>query len=212
MTTTIKNNESATPYTISTDGILTNVARNTVIANIPKEVKKIDRNAFQNCKNTLKHIIINGHIKVILAGTFACFKKLHSVDFLNGVDHLEDFSFYDCHKLHSVVIKKKLKSIGESCFEGCTELPFIHILDTIEYIGNDAYKGCKNLEVKIAKNNSEIKIPNTNKINTINYYLEPNALIGCKLIVEKYLSLEQQILEEQKNLQYSITANKQSPR
>lgn len=190
-------------YTITPDGVLTYVKPETRVLELPKNIIAIDRDAFRDCRNTLEQLILLGHIRLILAGTFACFKKLKTVEFRGGVDYLEAFSFYNNKELRSFIIKKTLKCMDESCLEGCIKLPFINILDTVEYIGDDACKGCIELEVNIAKNgtdlklytkdletqikktNSKVKIPKKS-VNVVKYYLSTTALTDCKFIIYKH--------------------------
>ena len=172
----------------TSDGILLPIPQGTKIAILPEDTKIISRHALKYCKDTLEQVICKGKVKFVLPASFASLPYLTSIEFQNGVKHIDDFAFYNCKNLKYFLVKKNLQHIGESCFEKCINLKFLNILDTIKYIDEYAFKGCHNLEIKIAKNLSKIELPNNN-YKLVQYHLAETAMEDCELVTDKYVSI-----------------------
>lgn len=88
---------------------------------IPKNVKKIDKNAFEMCK------------------------KLKQVTIQNGVTSIGEYAFYFCEKLAAAYIPTTIKTIGKGAFQYCSSLEEVVIPDGVTAIAGYTFLSCKSL-------------------------------------------------------------------
>ena len=108
-----------------------------------KNITKIERLAFSNCKNLIDINLEN--ILIVERSAFMGCSSLVNVDLSSCVDLLGG-AFYDCHMLLNVNIPK-VTSIGSYCFAN-TIIKEIVLPQSLSLIGVEAFYNCNNL-VKI---------------------------------------------------------------
>ncbi|MGN0655852.1 MAG: leucine-rich repeat domain-containing protein, partial [Ruminiclostridium sp.] len=123
---------------ISTDGILFNKAKTTLIQYpggksgdsyvIPDEVKSVGRGAFTNCEN-LKSITIPDSITSIGEKAFWYCSSLTSITIPDGVISIGVCTFIYCSNLTSITIPAGVNSIGQQAFLYCDSLTSIFFPD-----------------------------------------------------------------------------------
>ena len=96
---------------------------------IPKDVREIDKDAFQGL-------------------------GIETITIPSGVEEIEEDSFYGCKKLKQVVLNEGLKSIWYRAFEG-TKLSEVTIPSTVEKISSSAFN---NVMFKIGNEKSNFEI------------------------------------------------------
>ena len=89
--------------------------------NIPNDVTKIGRNAFNDCRG-LTGIIIP-----------------------DGVTSIEEQAFKDCTNLTSITIPSSVTSIGNSAFSDCTSLTGITVPEGVTVIEDGTFNNCNRL-------------------------------------------------------------------
>ena len=99
----------------SSDGktILAYIDYHTTTFTIPSGVSKIGNGAFKNCS------------------------KLINVEFSNGVEYIDEYSFKDCGSLQKIELPTTLIRIGKGAFENCTRIGIVEGTG-IYYAGNES--------------------------------------------------------------------------
>ncbi len=94
--------------------------------NIPKNIQKIGRCAFQQCNSLSSEIVIP-----------------------EGVTEIGEYSFNNCYSLTSVTIPDSVQSIGKYAFYHCTALTSIHIPDGVTEIADFTfgYSGLTSIDI-----------------------------------------------------------------
>ena len=110
---------------------------NLVTVKIPKSVKDIDFEAFEECTN-LTEITIPGTVEKIHGYTFSNSKKLTKVVYGNGIKEIEPGAFYDCEGLTEFTIPNTVTKIDNKAFYGCKNLKKITIPKGVTEIGEHA--------------------------------------------------------------------------
>ena len=136
---------------------------------IPYGVKKIGKEAFQNCYN-LKEVNIPSSVKSIGYDAFFGCDDLEIVNinisselasngisgifpsgtlyisFGYGVNEIGDNAFEEC-EIDEIEIPEGVTKIGDEAFQNCENLKRITIPSSVKSIGYDAFFGCDNLEI-----------------------------------------------------------------
>lgn len=89
---------------------------------LPKETKKIGREAFRGCHN-LTRVILPENLEV-----------------------LDKYCFYECESLQSITIPSSITYLADGCFYGCKSLQSITIPSSVTYIGKSVFEECTNLK------------------------------------------------------------------
>lgn len=125
--------ESNKKYELRGNCLIEKDRKRVVCANInsviPKDVREIDENAFQEL-------------------------GIETITIPSGVEEIEEYSFYGCKKLKQVVLNEGLKSIWYSAFEG-TKLSEVTIPSSVEKISSSAFK---NVTFKVADEKSNFEV------------------------------------------------------
>ncbi len=106
--------------------------------NLPKKLKKIDRNTFYNCEY-LTSIDIPDSVTSIGVEAFLN-TGLISVKIPDKVTIIEQDVFMDCENLTNVTINGDVTSIGNQAFQNCNRLEYLLIPDSVTSIGESAFK------------------------------------------------------------------------
>ena len=130
---------------------------------IPNSITAIPEECFGDC-TSLASLTLGSGVKDIAYGAFGgcgltsltipagvttenhCFAgctKLTSIDFLEGVSGIGEYSFAGCTSLTSFTVPNSLRGIGMAAFADCTSLTSIRLPNTS--IGRYAFTGCTNL-------------------------------------------------------------------
>lgn len=156
------------------------VAPITVI--LPKSIKKIDMQAFANCKNLLS-VSIPYSVKDVGYQSFYHCKNLEVVDFIEDLNKelapndegliIRKEAFKNCENLLYAFLPTKAKHIGVDAFANCKKLELITLRqqeDSLIGIGEGAFSNCESL--------TSIDIPKTVK------YIWDLAFENCKSLKE----------------------------
>ncbi|MBR3619404.1 MAG: leucine-rich repeat protein [Bacteroidaceae bacterium] len=133
---------SVIPSTVTSIGDMAFMGVNLTSISIPKNVKSIGMDAFQDCRN------------------------LGSVTLHNGLEYIGDNAFMGCSKLEAVTIPHSVKSIGDAfinsglkeidipnnitslsdyAFDRCDHLKSVTLSSTMTNIGTSAFRYCEEL-------------------------------------------------------------------
>lgn len=118
-----------------------------------RDVKTIDRDCFYSFK-ALRQVICDG-VEEIEDITFYCCKKLEEVKLSEGLKFLGHGAFYGT-RIKDIVLPKSLVGIGYECFCDCADLATVIFSDTGTTpinIGDDAFRGCKKIEEVVIRSN-----------------------------------------------------------
>lgn len=88
---------------------------------VPEGITHVEKDAFEDCRNIVRKIVLPQSLVEIAEGAFEC-----------------------CNKLEDVVLPNAIQRIGEGAFSG-TKIQRMHIPDSIRSIGKNAFKACKQL-------------------------------------------------------------------
>jgi len=162
---------------------------------IPTSVKKIDREAFANCRY-LYSITIPSSVEEIGNEAFLGCQNLNQIKLSEGLKIIENSAFYNCSSLSSVKIPESvenigirafarcenltkiklpttLKSINPFTFESCSKLTNVILPESLEYIGRNAFMECSELR--------HIKIPSRVKVIDVCTFLNCKKLSSVTL-------------------------------
>ena len=157
---------------------------------IGKNVKSIDKNAFNGCKN-LTEITFSEGVEEICESAFHYCKALETVNFSNSLKTIGKCAFYGCDKLKNSTFKNGLETIAEAAFECCDSLQSIEVPDSVKYLGAEAFAYCKNLRsVKLPTSvdfmgsnvfkNCPAKVAAPKKVGAVGFEIANNELIKYK--------------------------------
>lgn len=108
-----------------------------------KNVTKIFRDAFKNCKN-LVEVKLPKTIKIIDQGAFQNCVSLTEIILPENLENIGQYAFQNC-SFTEIVIPSSVKNIGRNSFSGCSKLLEIKINDAPVSIDNDAFSGISSL-------------------------------------------------------------------
>ncbi len=133
---------------------------------IPKSVKSINRDAFEDCTNltsvvwnakkcdsspfysardNITSFTFGNEVESIPAYLCSTMSKLTSITIQNSVTSIGKSAFYNCTGLTSVTIGNSVTSIGEYAFEDCWRLTSVTIPNSVTSIGAWAFEKCSGL-------------------------------------------------------------------
>ena len=112
---------------------------------VPDDVKAINPDAFNMCKN-LKKVTIPSGVTTIGANAFADCSNLESVSIPGSVMTIDQAAFKNCAALKHVRIPAGVTVIKDEAFKGCTNLESIVIPRSVTVIGKYAFEDCTKLE------------------------------------------------------------------
>ena len=126
---------------------------------IDKNVTKIGKYAFWNCKN------------------------LTAITIPNSVIEIENWAFSDCRSLVSINIPNSVTKIGHSVFSGCYSLTSINIPNSVTKIGECAFCDCDNLtSINILNSVTEMENRVFYRCNDLTVYTNNKYVIDyCKI-------------------------------
>lgn len=119
---------------------------------VPNGVKKIWRNAFDDCKN-LVNVTISDSVTSIEGYAFVN-SRLKNIKMFNSVISIGEHAFANCG-LENVIMSNNITSLGEGAFYYSASLKSVTIPNNITTIERNTFLGCKSL--------TSITIPNTVK-------------------------------------------------
>ncbi|CAJ1956717.1 unnamed protein product [Cylindrotheca closterium] len=126
------------------------VPKDTVRAHIHPTVKKIEPNAFSDCKE-LRFVEFSDGLEVIGHRAFYRCAQLAFVRLSSTTKKIETGAFRSCKKLKHVLFNDGLEELGTSAFAECKALQYLAFSSTIQLVGQGAFLGCSGLE-KVAFN------------------------------------------------------------
>ena len=139
--------------------------------------KKIEENAFKNCKS-LKICSYNfKEIEYIGKKAFYGCKSLEEIEF-GDISQIGDKSFAYCSSLTNVKISENIEEIGDYAFKNCTSLNRIFIPSKIKKIGTGAFQNVDNV---IYGGNLD-----TSTFNSKNIGREINVKLNYKILEKLY--------------------------
>ena len=100
--------------------------------------------AFVNCIK-LKTLIIEDGVEIIDELSFYGCTGLTSITIPNSVTSIGPEAFEECTSLQNVYLGNSVTSIGFAAFEGCTGLTSITIPNSVTSIGDGAFSNCTSL-------------------------------------------------------------------
>ncbi len=112
--------------------------------NIPNTVTDIEYQAFSGC-SSLKTLSLPDSVTSIGVEAFSSCTSLEQVEFGSGLTELENAAFTRCG-LKSVTLPESLSRTGNSVFAGCTELERADTGDRLTLVSNSCFAGCSSLK------------------------------------------------------------------
>ena len=111
---------------------------------------------------TLRHI-----------GSYAFYdmSALEEINIPEGVEEIDDFTFWKCRFLKSITIPGTVKRIGRSAFAGCVRLEKVYISEGVLEIGENAFSNCNLIEITIPESvqNLVVETDGSDKIMMFGY-------------------------------------------
>ncbi len=107
-----------------------------------EHVERIERNAFENCKNLKGEIVISDCTTKIGTCAFEL-SGITSIVIGKGITAIESGTFRSCHNLKKVILPDGLTKIDKYAFCHCENLTEVVIPPSVKYIGDGAFWGCK---------------------------------------------------------------------
>ena len=111
---------------------------------IQGDITKIGRHTFISC-GQLKSITLPNSITSIGSGAFDGCSNLVSIDIPANITSIEESTFNNCKNLTSAVIPDNVKYIRMSAFWQCSSMTSLTIGNSVTSIGNYAFFGCSGL-------------------------------------------------------------------
>lgn len=147
---------------------------------IPDQVKVIDENTFDTCKN-LKKVTFGKNITTIGDGAFANCTALETIKLPNNLKNIEEVAFVNT-SLKSVIIPDSVVKIGASAFDKDVKLKKPSYLKKIKKTGGAVYYEAR-ATVKTSRKKTSYKVAkitkiraNTKKVTLKKGYLDPSIL------------------------------------
>ena len=131
--------------------IISVISKNGIVT-IPKGVRKIGYNAFNNCESLTSVTIPDSVTEIGHLAFYRC-KNLVSVNIPDSVTEIGNRVFSKCKSLTSVTIPNGVTKIGERAFWFCRSLTSANIPDSVTEIGNCVFSCCTSL--------TSVTIPNS---------------------------------------------------
>ena len=153
------------PYYTCEDGVVYNPEMDTVLLllygwkgddgflDLPDSVVHIGDNAFRE-HNNLRYISILDTRRLQSIGDYAFAyssfvgsseKIYYYYTFLNNIETIGDYAFYDCDNFKSMIINSNMESIGDYAFAKCDNMYGIQFNGGCKSIGKYAFSHCENL-------------------------------------------------------------------
>ena len=111
---------------------------------VPNGVKKIWRNAFDDCNN-LVNVTISDSVTSIEGYVFVNSRSLKNIKMFNSVISIGEHAFANCGKLENVIMSNNITSLGEGAFRQSGSLKSVTIPNNIRTIEENTFDGCKSL-------------------------------------------------------------------
>ena len=179
---------------------------------LPKNLKKIGKSAFKNCKKITKIEGTNSCVLIPEKCFWGC-ENLTDVIFPSCMSIGKD-AFNGCKSLNSMIVSDDMNEIQTNAFMGCVKLEkFVNyegeFPHRISYFGDNAFSGCLNLSCSLEFDNSVFfgsnSFFNAKKIcglrgNLGSFEISPGAFEGCSNIQYIYYPKDQRIIENVKYL------------
>lgn len=148
---------------ISTGAFKCNKSIEEVIIN-HENIKEIENEAFNNCKE-LKKVIINSPIKEISRATFSECIKLKNIKLPETLDEIGVYAFNNCESLENIELPNKITTIRHGAFLNAG-LKEISIPESLADIGLYVFCGCIDLEKLSIYTKKEIYLKLVDETNT----------------------------------------------
>jgi hypothetical protein len=118
--------------------------RNVTVVRFHSSVTEMDDYMFVECKQ-LKKVVLNDGLQKIENHSFYACKKLEHIHFPSTLVEVGSYAFAHCGSLREVVINEGLQKTGIDSFSHCRKLQSIRLPSTITEIGRGAFCGCHSL-------------------------------------------------------------------
>ena len=143
--------QAAPTFTVTSDGVLTDVANCAGAVSIPSTVKTISGSAFRN-KSQMTSVSIPDSVVTIEGGAFMGCSGLLKVTLSNSVRTMGNDVFKNCISLKSINLPKSLTSMGSGVFANCPKLTAIDTSasGSFSYENGVLYGGTKVLAIPSA--------------------------------------------------------------
>jgi len=126
------------------------VPKDIVQAQIHPSVKKIEPNAFSDCKE-LRYVEFSDGLEVIGHRAFYRCAKLTLIRLSSTTKEIEMEAFRSCKKLKHVLFNEGLEELGTSAFAECKAIQYLSFSSMMQLVGQNAFLGCTALQ-KVAFN------------------------------------------------------------
>lgn len=144
--------------------------KNIINLQVPDSIDYIYNEAFKNCNNLEKVVLLNGNCDIapsafegcsnlttftmpkseyrilIYEGAFKNCSNLEQIDFIANTNWINEYTFYGCDSLKSIIIPECIEQIGFNAFQNCKNLESVTFLNKETCLGLNAFKGCENLK------------------------------------------------------------------
>ena len=113
---------------------------------VPEGVKTIFHNAFFDCGNTVRHVVLPEGLECIDEYALSHSYVLESINLPESLVSLGKSAFSSCYELKRVVVPGSVKSIKANTFFECRSLEEVVLGDGIEDIGQYGFWLCGKLK------------------------------------------------------------------
>lgn len=108
---------------------------------LPKGLKKIGANAFQDC-SALSDITIGDQVTDLLNYAFVGCSSLTSINVPGSVKNIGESAFRNCIGLSTITIEEGLVNIGPNAFSKCTNITKITLPSTVKKMWTSVFLNC----------------------------------------------------------------------